>query len=70
MVLMYGIQFMWIMHTVQEIWISINGNLICNQLGQLLFSVFTMNKSTQQLLSFKIQTIHMQPKALSYYLFN
>lgn len=70
MVLMYGVQFIWIMYTVQEIWVSIHGNLICDQLGQLLFSVFTMNKSTQQLLSFKIQTIQVQPKALAYYLFN
>lgn len=47
MVLIYGIHFIWIMYTVQEIWISIKGNLICNRLGQLLFSVFAMNKITR-----------------------
>lgn len=47
MLLIYGIQFIWIMYTVQEIWISIKRNLICNQLGQLLFSVFAMSKITK-----------------------
>lgn len=46
MVLIYGVQFIWIMYTVQEIWISIKGNVICNRLGQLLFSVFARNKIT------------------------
>lgn len=63
MVLIYGVQFIWIMYTVQEIWISIKGNMICNRLGQLLFSVFARNKITGWVLSSEKQIIPVLPKA-------